>query len=49
MIEGETAALAARNARKADIVALREKIARMREHADDADGARCRRSASSTS
>ena len=36
MIEGEIAALAARNARKADIAALREAIARMRAHADDA-------------
>ena len=36
LLEGETAALAARNARKADIVALREQIARMREHEHDA-------------
>jgi len=35
MIEGEIAALAARNARKADIAALRETIVRMREHGDD--------------
>ena len=32
LIEGEIAVLAARNARKSDIVALREKIAEMREH-----------------
>jgi DNA-binding FadR family transcriptional regulator len=43
LLEGETAALAARNARKADIVALREQIGQMREHEhhakdrDDAD------------
>lgn len=36
LLEGETAALAARHARKADIVALREKIAQMREHENDA-------------
>jgi DNA-binding FadR family transcriptional regulator len=35
MIEGEVAALAARNIRKSDLAALRETIARMREHADD--------------
>ncbi len=35
MIEGEIAALAARTATKADIAALRETIARMREHGDD--------------
>ena len=35
MIEGEIAALAARNARKSDIVALRETIARMHEHSED--------------
>jgi DNA-binding FadR family transcriptional regulator len=36
LLEGETAALAARNARKADIVALRERIGEMREHEHDA-------------
>ena len=36
LIEGETAALAARNARKADIAALREKIAEMRERENNA-------------
>ena len=36
LLEGETAALAARNARKADIAALREQISRMREYEDDA-------------
>ena len=36
LIEGETAALAARNARKAAITALRETIAAMREHEDNA-------------
>ena len=36
LLEGETAALAARNARKADIALLREKIAQMREYEDDA-------------
>jgi DNA-binding FadR family transcriptional regulator len=35
MIEGEIAALAARNARKSDLAALRETITRMRDHADD--------------
>jgi DNA-binding FadR family transcriptional regulator len=35
MIEGEVAALAARNVRKADLAALRETIARMRAHGDD--------------
>jgi len=35
IIEGETAALAARNGRKSDFVALRETIVRMREHADN--------------
>jgi DNA-binding FadR family transcriptional regulator len=35
MIEGEIAALAARTAKKSDIAALRETIARMREHGDD--------------
>ncbi len=35
IIEGETAALAARNARKSDVAALRETIVRMRDHADD--------------
>jgi GntR family transcriptional regulator, uxu operon transcriptional repressor len=35
VIEGETAALAAKHARKADIVALRETIVRMRDHAED--------------
>ncbi len=35
MIEGEVAALAARNVRKSDLAALRDTIARMREHADD--------------
>jgi DNA-binding FadR family transcriptional regulator len=35
IIEGETAALAARSARKSDIAALRETIVRMREHAED--------------
>ncbi|MEO8303343.1 MAG: FadR/GntR family transcriptional regulator [Betaproteobacteria bacterium] len=35
IIEGETAALAARNARKSDIAALRETIVRMRDHADN--------------
>ena len=39
MIEGETAALAAKHARKADLAALRETIVRMREHAED-DGER---------
>jgi DNA-binding FadR family transcriptional regulator len=42
LIEGETAALAARHARKADIAALRQKIAEMREHEGNArrrDGA----------
>jgi DNA-binding FadR family transcriptional regulator len=36
LLEGEAAALAARHARKADIAALREKIAQMREYEDDA-------------
>jgi DNA-binding FadR family transcriptional regulator len=36
VIEGETAALAAKQARKADLAALRETIVRMREHAEDA-------------
>ena len=36
VIEGETAALAAKHARKADIVALRETIVRMRDRAEDA-------------
>ena len=36
LLEGETAALAARNARKVDIAALREQIARMRKHEQDA-------------
>jgi DNA-binding FadR family transcriptional regulator len=36
LIEGETAALAARNARKSDIAALRGKIAEMRERENDA-------------
>ena len=36
LLEGETAALAARSARKSDIAALREKIAQMREHENDA-------------
>ena len=36
LIEGETAALAAQKARKSDIVALREKIAEMRERENDA-------------
>jgi DNA-binding FadR family transcriptional regulator len=36
LLEGETAALAARNARKADIAALRERIGEMREHEHDA-------------
>jgi len=36
VIEGETAALAARQARKADLVVLRQTIARMREHDEDA-------------
>jgi DNA-binding FadR family transcriptional regulator len=35
IIEGETAALAARNARKSDVAALRETIVRMRDHAED--------------
>src|SRR6185369_11280616 len=35
VIEGETAALAAKHAGKADLVALRETIVRMRERADD--------------
>jgi DNA-binding FadR family transcriptional regulator len=35
VIEGETAALAAKHARKADLAALRETISRMRDHADD--------------
>lgn len=35
VIEGETAALAAKHARRADLVALRETIARMHEHAED--------------
>jgi DNA-binding FadR family transcriptional regulator len=35
VIEGETAALAAKHARKADFVALRQTIVRMREHAED--------------
>jgi len=35
LVEGEIAALAARTAKKADIAALRETIARMREHGDD--------------
>jgi DNA-binding FadR family transcriptional regulator len=35
LIEGETAALAAKHARSADLVALRETIVRMREHAED--------------
>jgi DNA-binding FadR family transcriptional regulator len=35
IIEGETAALAARNARKSDIAALRETIVRMRDNADN--------------
>ncbi|HET7031979.1 MAG TPA: FadR/GntR family transcriptional regulator [Casimicrobiaceae bacterium] len=39
VIEGETAALAAKHARKADLGALRETIVRMREHAED-DGER---------
>ena len=34
VIEGETAALAAKHARKSDLVALRETIARMRDHAE---------------
>jgi len=36
VIEGETAALAAKHARKTDLLALRETILRMREHAEDA-------------
>ena len=36
LIEGETAALAAKHARKADLVALRDTIVRMRAHAEDA-------------
>jgi len=36
LVEGEIAALAARNSRKADIAALREQIARMRKHEHDA-------------
>ena len=36
LLEGEIAALAARNARKADIVALREKVAPMRDRENDA-------------
>ena len=36
LIEGETAALAARNARKADIIALRAKIGEMREQENNA-------------
>ena len=36
VIEGETAALAAKHVRNADIVALRETIVRMRDHAEDA-------------
>ena len=35
VIEGETAALAAKHARKTDITALRETIVRMRDRADD--------------
>ncbi len=35
MIEGEVAALAARNVRKSELAALRETIARMRVHGDD--------------
>ncbi len=35
VIEGETAALAAKHARKTDIDALRETIVRMRDHAED--------------
>ena len=35
IIEGETAALAARNARKSDIAALRATIVRMRDHAEN--------------
>jgi GntR family uxuAB operon transcriptional repressor len=35
MIEGEIAAVAARHARKADIVAMRKTVDRMREHATD--------------
>jgi DNA-binding FadR family transcriptional regulator len=36
LLEGETAALAARNARRTDIVALRERIGEMREREHDA-------------
>ena len=36
VIEGETAALAAKHVRNADIVALRETIVRMRDHAENA-------------
>lgn len=35
IIEGETAALAARNSRKSDVAALRETIVRMRNHAEN--------------